>query len=112
MALESVNDKQNATRVPTTDAGGWFTATDAEATFQEIGANYAYRPGRSGGQTLYGGTAAADNLTLWPNTVDPPTDLSTHGKINVNGAIKSDEKVVVVCGGVTRAKQHTIRSSR
>lgn len=54
---------------------------------------YALLAGRSGGQTLYGGTAGSDNLTLYPNSASYDSDNT--GRILMNERLKFDRTFAI-----------------
>ena len=110
--IGSVANAKGASLVGIEDAGGHLAATDVEAAIAEIieGTNildhgkldgrgdddhsgYPWSDGRSGGQTLYGGTDASDDLTL------ESTSHGTRGDVNINNNIRVHGNGDVDLGG-------------
>lgn len=83
----------------------WDTSTSLtrKVTVTNFGATYALLAGRSGGQTLYGGTAANDDLTL---------DGTSHATKTSSYVILQPSGGKVVIGGTAASAQlHVVNSA-
>lgn len=89
--LLPVNDKQNASAVPVTDAGGYYTGTDVEAVLQEIGLDAADYLLRDGSRTLTG--------NLLPDS-GGARDFGADGSEFRTIYLENDGGNVAVCRGV------------